>query len=295
MPVESRRRDAVSSPWIELTESEFSRFRELIYKSSGIRIPVTKRVMMSNRLRRRLRDTGIGSFAAYYTMLTTPGAAAAAEMPRFLDEITTNETYFFRDPHHFAWFGDTYLPDLIKNARLGKRPRSLRVWSAAASTGEELYSLALKLQERKSELTGWKITLLGTDLSAAVLASARKGTYDERALRLVTQDQRRLFFDHDPAAARWTVKPETRATATWKIHNLIQPLKEEPFDVILIKNVLIYFDAVSKQTVVENLIGRMGKDGYLVVGPTEGIHTMLGALGRKNAWLYQRGPTDVGV
>ncbi len=285
----------MSSPWIELTEPEFARFRDLIYKSSGIRIPLTKRVMVSNRLRRRLRATGIATFAAYYTMLSNPGPASAAEMPKFLDEITTNETYFFRDPHHFAWFGETYLPEIIKNARLGKRRRSLRIWSAAASTGEELYSLALKLQERKAELSGWKITLLGTDLSAAVLDAARKGTYDERALRLVSPDQRRLYFDHDPALARWIIKPEIRAAVSWKNHNLIQSLKEDPFDIILIKNVLIYFDSASKQTVVANLIDRLVIGGGLVVGPTEGIHTMLAALERKNAWLYQRGTTDVGV
>jgi chemotaxis protein methyltransferase CheR len=285
----------VPSPFLELTEQEFERFRGLIYKVSGIRIPPTKRVMVSNRLRRRLRATGIDAFSSYYSLLTTPGAAAEAEMPRFLDEITTNETYFFRDPHHFEWFGGTFLPELVKKARLGKHPRSLRVWSAAASTGEELYSVALKVQERKAELGGWKVVLFGTDLSPAVLDSARKGTYDERALRLVDKDQRRLYFDQDPAAQRWTVKPEVRALATWKSHNLLRPLLQDPFDLILIKNVLIYFDTESKKAVVAHLVDRLAKGGSLIVGPTEGIHNMLGALERKSAWLYQRGASDVGI
>jgi chemotaxis protein methyltransferase CheR len=295
MPLEPRRKDAVPSSAVELTDSEFARFRELIYKTSGIRIPATKRVMVSNRLRRRLRATGIATFSAYYSTLTVDGPAREAEMPRFLDEITTNETYFFRDPHHFAWFGDVYLPELIASARAGKRRRSLRVWSAAASTGEELYSIAIKIQERSAELAGWKIGLLGTDLSAAVLQSARNGVYDDRAMRLVTPEQRRLYFDHNAAEARWTIKREVRATVSWKIHNLLSPLKEEPFDIILIKNVLIYFDVTSKQTVVQNLIDRLGGSGSLIVGPTEGIHTMLGELERKTAWLYQRRATDVGV
>lgn len=295
MSLESRWRAAVPSSTIELTEPEFARFRELIYKTSGIRIPATKRVMVSNRLRRRLRATGIATFAAYYAMLTRNGPAREAEMPRFLDEITTNETYFFRDPHHFQWLGDVYLPELLKNARTGKRRRSLRVWSAAASTGEELYSVAIKIQERKLEFAGWKIALLGTDLSTAALEAARNGAYDDRAMRLVTPEQRRLFFEHDAVLARWTIKPEVRAAASWKIHNLLEPLKEEPFDIIFIKNVLIYFDATSKQTVVQNLIDRLAGYGCLIVGPTEGIHTMLGKLERKTAWLYQRGATDVGV
>lgn len=283
------------SPLLELTEPEFERFRQLIYKVSGIRIPPTKRVMVSNRLRRRLRATGIDTFSAYYTMLTAPNESAEAEMPRFLDEITTNETYFFRDPHHFEWFGTTFLPELCRQARTGKHPRTLRVWSAAASTGEELYSIALKIQERKSELSGWKITLLGTDLSTAALDAARRGVYDARALRLTTPEQRRLYFDHDPAADRYTIKPDIRALAQWKIHNLLRPLDSGPFDVILIKNVLIYFDLASKQTVVHNLIDRLARGGSLVVGPTEGIHGMLGTLERRTAWLYQRGASDGGV
>jgi chemotaxis protein methyltransferase CheR len=285
----------VLSPFLELTEPEFERFRQLIYKVSGIRIPPTKRVMVSNRLRRRLRATGIDSFSAYYAMLTAPDAHAEAEMPRFLDEITTNETYFFRDPHHFEWFGSTFLPALGRQARLGKHPRTLRVWSAAASTGEELYSIALKVQERRSELSGWKIALLGTDLSTAALDSARKGVYDERALRLISAEQRRLDFDHEPATDRYTIRPDIRALAQWKVHNLLRPLDAEPFDLILIKNVLIYFDLASKQTVVRNLIDRLASGGSLIVGPTEGIHGMLGALERKTPWLYQRGASDGGV
>lgn len=278
---------------VELTDEEFTRFRALIYRVSGIQIPVTKRVMVSNRLRKRLRATSISTFAAYYTMLTSPGPGEA-EMPRFLDEITTNETYFFRDGHHFEWFGSTFIPELIAKAKLGKRPRSLRVWSAAASTGEELYSLAIKLSEHKADLAGWKITLLGTDLSGAVLESAKAGSYDDRSLRLVTAEQRKLFFDHDPAKQRWIVKPELRALVTWKPHNLLRPFVGEPFDLILLKNVMIYFDADSKQKVVKNLLAAMARDGYLIIGPTEGVHNLLGSVDRHKAWLYQRGGGDVG-
>src|SRR5262249_32661556 len=152
----------------------------LIYRVAGIRIPGTKRVMVSNRVRRRLRATGIDTFSGYYTYLTS--GAGGGEMPRFLDEITTNETYFFRDPHHFEWLGETFLPEVIRQGRLHQRPRSLRIWSAASATGEELYSIALKLFAHKHLLTGWKTTLLGTDLSGAVLDAARAGAYDARAL-----------------------------------------------------------------------------------------------------------------
>lgn len=270
----------------ELTESEFDRFCKLIYRVAGIRIPGTKRVLVATRVRRRLRATGITSFSAYLSFLNS--AAGAGELPMFVDVMTTNETYFFRDPHHYEWFGGEFLTELAQQAALRKRPRTLRVWSAASSTGEEPYSIALKVAARKAMLAGWKIALLGTDLSGAVVEAARAGVYDERALRLVADDDRRQYFAHDPAAQKWTVGKELRALVSFEIHNLLEPLKKDPFDCIFIKNVLIYFDAESKKTVVGNLLGSLAKGGYLVVGPSEGIYGMLGALQKHKSWLYQK-------
>jgi chemotaxis protein methyltransferase CheR len=270
----------------ELTDDEYEKFCGLIYRLSGIRIAENKRVMVGNRVRRRLRATGIGSFAEYYTFLTSP--AGAAEMPSFLDEITTNETYFFRDIQHYDWLGETFLPELVQNAALRKRTKTLRIWSAACSTGEEPYSIALKFLGKKAMFAGWRNTILGTDLSGSVLTDARAGRYDARAVRLVEPAQRLAFFNEDPAAQRWTVRPELKALVTWKQHNLLSPLKEDPFDCIFIKNVLIYFDKDSKQTVVRNLIDALDKGGYLVVGPTEGIYSMLDPLTKLKPWLYQK-------
>jgi chemotaxis protein methyltransferase CheR len=270
----------------ELTEEEYQKFCGLIYRVAGIRIAENKRVMVSNRVRRRLRATEIKTFAEYYSFLISP--AGSAEMPLFLDAITTNETYFFRDTQNYDWLGDTFFPEISQQALLRKRPKSLRIWSAACSTGEEPYSIALKFLGKKSLFTGWKTTLLGTDLSGAVLDSARAGIYDARAVRLIDPAQRQTFFEEDPKNDRWAIKPEVKALVTWKQHNLLSPLKEEPFDCIFLKNVLIYFDTDSKQIVVRNLINALAKGGYLVVGPTEGIYTMLDSLSKLKPWLYQR-------
>ncbi|HWE40690.1 MAG TPA: protein-glutamate O-methyltransferase CheR [Isosphaeraceae bacterium] len=275
-----------AKPLAELTDDEFGRFRALIYRVAGIRIPPTKRVMVSNRIRRRLRATGIGGFSAYYAHLTS--AAGGGEMPRFLDEITTNETYFYRDPHHYQWLADSFLPEVARQARLRRHPRRLRFWSAACSTGEEPYSIALKLLAYRPQLPGWSLTVLGTDLSTAALDAARAACYDEKAVRLVPPDERRTRFDHDPVAGRWTLKPEARALVSWKAHNLITPLREEEFDCIFIKNILIYFDEDSKRVVVGRLIDLLAEGGFLVVGPTEGIHKMLDGLVRHRPWLYQK-------
>jgi chemotaxis protein methyltransferase CheR len=242
--------------------------------------------MVGNRVRRRLRATGIAGFKDYYAFLTSP--AGAGEMPQFLDEITTNETYFFRDIHHYDWLGETFFPEIVQNAAMRKRPKTLRIWSAACSTGEEPYSIALRLLGKKPMFAGWRTTILGTDLSGAALADARAGRYDARAVRLVEPAQRLAFFNEDPAAQRWTVRPELKALVTWKPHNLLAPIKEDPFDCIFIKNVLIYFDKESKHVVVRNLIDAMNKGGYLVVGPTEGIYSMLDPLNKLKPWLYQK-------
>jgi chemotaxis protein methyltransferase CheR len=270
----------------ELTPQEYRNYCELIYRVAGIRIVDNKRVMVSNRVRRRLRATGIASFAAYYAFLTSP--AGDGEMPLFLDAITTNETYFFRDPQHYEWLADTFLPGVFDEAAARKRPRKLRIWSAACSTGEEPYSIALKLLEKQPRFAGWRITLVGTDLSGAVLDTARAGRYDARAIRLIEPAHRKLFFDEDAKSQRWTVKPEIKSLVTWKQHNLLLPFDEGPFDCLFLKNVLIYFDTESKQTVVRNVMNALAKGGYLVIGPTEGIYAMLDPLTKLKTWLYQR-------
>ncbi|MFO0951955.1 MAG: protein-glutamate O-methyltransferase CheR [Isosphaeraceae bacterium] len=270
----------------ELTDEEFERFLALIYKVAGIKIPSTKRVLVTNRVRRRLRATNIAGFSQYYAFLTSP--AGSAEMPHFLDEITTNETYFYRDIHHFDWLSDAFLPEIAEAGRLGKRPRTVRVWSAAASTGEELYSVALRFARVAHLFKGWTVELFGTDLSAAALASARAASYDDRAVRLVPPDERQRCFDRDAATGRWTLKQEIRSMATWRVHNLMLPLRHEPFDCVFIKNVLIYFDIKSKQAVTKHLLSALGPKGYLVVGPTEGIYNMLDPLEKLKPWLYRR-------
>jgi chemotaxis protein methyltransferase CheR len=270
----------------ELTDEEYAKFCGLIYRVAGIRIAENKRVMIGNRVRRRLRATGIPGFGEYYAYLTSP--SGNGEMPLFLDAITTNETYFFRDPQHYDWLGETFLPEVAHQAVLRKRPKTLRIWAAACSTGEEPYSIALKVLEKKPLLAGWRTTILGTDLSGAALDAARAGRYDARAVRLIETAQRQAFFAEDPKTQRWTIKPDVKALVTWKQHNLLFPLKDDPFDCIFIKNVLIYFDKDSKQVVVRNLIESLAKGGYLVVGPTEGIYAMLDPLSRLKSWLYQK-------
>jgi chemotaxis protein methyltransferase CheR len=271
-----------------LSQQEFDRFRTLIYQLSGIRVAPTKQILVSNRLRKRLKETGIESFDAYYKFITTP--PGKAEVASFLDAITTNETYFFRDLSQFDWLGRNFLDELIQAAAKGTHTRRIRVWSAASSSGEELYTISIVLREHAAELAGWRIELLGTDLSQQVLDAARNACYDERALRLVDAARRQSFFQQDPAnPARWQVRQDLRSIPRWRRHNLMNPLVgEEPFDVVFLKNVLIYFDSESKEKVLRNVVAAIRPGGFLVVGPTDSVSKHLGQMTREKPWLYRK-------
>ncbi|MFM7131245.1 MAG: CheR family methyltransferase [Isosphaeraceae bacterium] len=185
-----------------LNEQEFERFRTLIYQLAGIRVAPTKQILISNRLRRRLKETGISNFENYYRHLTSP--AGKAEVAFFLDAITTNETYFFRDLSQFEWLGGPFLKEMTQAVAKGTHTRRLRVWSAASSSGEELYTISIVLREHSDQIGGWRLELLGTDLSQQVLDPARNGIYEERALRLVTAARRSAYFQQDAGTAgKW--------------------------------------------------------------------------------------------
>lgn len=270
----------------KLSPQQFGRFRDFIYRQSGIRMDVSKVTLVSNRIRRRLRAGAFADFDAYYSHLTS--REGLGELEQFLDAITTNETHFFRTPAHFEWFKREFLAEMIANQRQSAQPAALRVWSAACSTGEEPYSLAICAAEDGLRLKNWKITIVGTDISEAALKDARQGIYRERSLEEVSPTQRKRYFDAQPGGKSWQVKPAVRELVEFRRHNLMQPLGLPPFDCIFIRNVLIYFDRESKQAVIKHLIGAMAPGGYLVVGPSEGIYDMLEPLEKRASCIYQK-------
>ena len=194
----------------ELTDEEYKKFCELIYRVAGIRIADNKRVMVTNRVRRRLRATGIKTFAEYYAFLTSP--AGGDEMPLFLDAITTNETYFYRDHQHYDWLGQTFLPEIVAASRGGNGPRFCGSGRRLAAPARSPIRSRSRCWQSRHAVLGLENQPLGTDLSGAVLASARAGSYDERAVRLVNPDDASGTSRKMPAAKRWTVKNEVRST-----------------------------------------------------------------------------------
>ncbi len=268
-----------------LNPRQFDQFCDFIYKESGIRIDERKVTLLSNRIRRRLKAGNFPDFDVYYKFLTS--AAGADELAGFLDAITTNETFFFRTEKHFDWLRNEFVPELLQQQRAGKRSASLRIWSAGCASGAEAYTIAICLAEESFRLRDWSLHILGTDISEDALREAREGVYKQRSIEGVSEKQLRRHF-RTVDADRWQVRDEIRELVEFQKHNLMTPLEQPKFDCIFIRNVLIYFDRQSKQTVIDHLLNSLVPGGYLVVGPSEGIFDMLGSLRRISPLLYQK-------
>ena len=185
-----------------LSSHQFDRFRDFIYKNSGIHIDKNKVTLLSNRIRRRVNAGGFENFDVYYRFLTS--ADGASELGGFLDAITTNETYFFRTQKHFDWLSGDWLAEQVARQRAGQRKRQLRIWSAGCANGSEPYSIAICLAENLYRLRDWSLEVVGTDISEEMLEAARSGIFKSRAIDEVPERQRRRYFqnptDNDPTS-----------------------------------------------------------------------------------------------
>lgn len=271
---------------VQVTDQQLAEFAQLIYARTGIRVSPQKKTLLSNRLRRRLRETGIETFEDYYRHLKRL-RADDPEWDAFLQEITTHETYLFRDQSHWDWFRGTYLPALASSLGEGGR-RSLRIWSAACSTGDEVYTIACCIAACLPNFQSWQIRILGTDIGLGALEQAKAAVFGQRAMRLVPDDYQTRFFAKAKDANIWQAKPMLTAMATFRQHNLLEPLREPPFDLVFLKNVLIYFDSQSKLRVLDHVRSALRPGGYLVAGAAEGVSELLRDFTRVAPWLFRK-------
>ena len=256
----------------ELTKDEFRFFQELVLNESGIHLGSKNRAMLVSRLWKRLRALDLSSFSAYYRLVKKD----PAEMVHMLDCICTNETHFFREPAAFTCLRERIFPEWLAAADEGKRSRTIRVWSAACSTGEEPYSLAMTLLSHFHEKAGWKIEVVGTDLSTKVLARASAGIWpSERVSGVPIEYQRRfLLKGFGPDKGKYKAADELRRVVRFQRMNLNQNTYEifGPFDLIFCRNVIIYFEWVTKLRVINQLGRHLAPQGYLFLGHAESVH-----------------------
>jgi chemotaxis protein methyltransferase CheR len=271
----------------QLSTEQLARFADLIYEVAGIKISPQKKTMLSNRLRRRLKANNMHDFDVYFNHLKGL-AVDNPEWDAFLQEVSTHETFLFRDENHWTWFQQEFLPEIVSQARSGDRPKSLRIWSAACSTGDEAFTMASCIADGINDGAQWKIEIVGTDIGVGAVRQAQQATFNERAMHLVPESMVRRFFDVSADKQSWKAKPMLSRWMKFQQHNLLEPLKEKPFDLIFLKNVLIYFDSASKKRALSHVIPLMAPGGYLVTAAAEGVATLIHDLTKVKPWLYRK-------
>ncbi len=262
-----------------LTRDEFGRFQELIYRIAGISMTDSKMVLVSGRLARRLQHYQLHSYGDYFELLNRPGNGA--ELQVAIDLLTTNETFFFREPKHFRFLSDTVLPALPPG-------RTVRIWSGACSSGEELYSIAMVLADRLGERP-WE--LIGSDISARVLERARVGHYPMERIDEIPQDYLRRFCLKGVGRQDGTflVDAALRRRVQIRQINLNAPLPDlGQFDVVFLRNVMIYFDQNTKRQVVRRVASTLRSGGYLLVSHSESLNGVSEGLQLVTPSIYRK-------
>jgi chemotaxis protein methyltransferase CheR len=257
----------------KLSEKDFMRLSRFIHSECGIKMPMPKKVMLEARLKKRLRALGFESYEEYCDLLFSP-AGMQQERVFMINVVTTNKTDFFREPRHFEFLVQTALPELMRLRGTGTR----RVWSAGCSTGEEPYTLAMVLSEFATRMTGFNFSLLATDISTAVLEKAVQGIYKEERVENIPQALKRKYFMRSKDRGKRLVRvvPEMRTLVKFRRLNFLDHDfgMRELQDIIFCRNVIIYFDRLTQEKVLERLCQHLIPGGYLFMGHSETLSSL---------------------
>lgn len=255
---------------VKLLNEEFQVFARYIHDVSGIHLDSTKSYLVENRFQSLLQQYGCATYSELY--YKAKNDATRAVQRRIIDAITTGETLFFRDASPFELLQHKLIPDLIdRKVRQGVSglPPSIRIWSAAASTGQEIYSIAIVLKELLVDLNRYNIRLLGTDISDQAVAAASRGIYNRIEIERGLPKEKLLRY-FTPEGENWKIKDEIRALATFRQLNLMEDFSHlGTFDIIFCRNVAIYFDEDSKARLFTRMARSLDPDGALLIGSTE--------------------------
>lgn len=271
MALEIKPFEAKNAP--KISDKDFEQLRDYIYNVCGIYFHSSKKYFLESRLARRMEGTGCKTHADYYQYVRSP-ATGRAELTKLLDEITTNETCFFRNMPQLNALESKFLPEIV--AAKGKIGfKKLRIWSAGSSSGEEAYTMAMILLEKRATLLkDWIIEIVGTDINETVLAQAREGIYNSYSVRNTPDYYLKKYFKEE-GPGKFLLSPDVKKLATFNQLNLYDDNKMlfmKSFDFIFCANVLIYFDTSSKSKVVQHFYNNLQPYGYFFVGQSESLH-----------------------
>jgi len=254
----------VSATKVVLDDAEYARVRLLLARAAGLVFDEARRDSMGYSIGERLRTTGIATVGAYLDEVCAP---RSPERQRLIDEVTIQETHFFRNPPQMRALRAHVLPELIRHA--ASHGRRLRIWSAGCSTGEEPYTIAMMIRELLPSTAGWDIKVIATDISENALDAARRATYGARAVQLATAAEvSRFFVPVD--GGRYEVRSEVRELVELRHHNLVNdPPPADALDLVLCRNVTIYFSRETTRALMGRLHTALRDGGYLFLGHSE--------------------------
>lgn len=275
----------ISTPM--LTTEEFRIFRDLIYRYAGISLGDHKQPLVNSRLRRRLALYGTNSFSEYYDLVQSLGQESD-EFREMINCITTNKTDFFREPHHFKFVANTFVPEIVRLADEGRLPKKLRVWHAGCSTGEEAYTLGMVLAETLGRHRSWNVRQLASDIDTVVLGEAAEAIYDEERVSKIPSGLRRRYLLRGTGAQTglFKVHPSLIEKVTFRQINLLSdpwPFRTDiKFDLLFCRNVMIYFDKQTQKRLIDRFSRVLRPGGYLFIGHSEnmlGLSTRYQSIG----------------
>lgn len=284
-----------TEPEILMSDEEFRLIRDLIYNHCGLFFDNDCKYLLEKRLARRLSVHQLQAFREYYHFLKY-NRNKDQELSDIMDVLTTNETYFFRESFQLKAFTDEILPEL-KRLKEEKGTRSLRIWSAGCSSGEEPYTIAMLLIE-SGMFNGWKVEIIGTDISHRVLQQARKAVYGKSSFRTTEESYIKRFFKEQEGGFR--INDEVRELVTISHLNLFDHHKVAllgRMDIIFCRNVIIYFDQAAKRRVIETFYKVLIDGGHLLLGHSESLMNLSTAFSLrhlKNDMVYQK-PVTAGL
>jgi chemotaxis protein methyltransferase CheR len=254
-----------------LTDDELNRFNDFLYRKTGIRMDEKKRYFSERRILERIRITRSAGFAGYFQFLHCQ--ESGEELQQIVNLMTVNETYFFREHYQFDCMVNDLLNDVARRKRKGQR---IRIWSVPCSTGEEPYSIAIFLLEKWLHVDDYEIEILASDIDTSVLSKARAGIYDERALHALPASYRRKYFSR-VGDAQWQIVEDLRTSIDFSIVNVTnaqQFWRGGDVDLVFCRNLLIYFDDVSRRQVADMFFEAMAPGGFICLGHSESMSRM---------------------
>lgn len=272
-----------------LPDDVFRLLRDFIHDYCGIFFDDGSKFLLERRLNRRLQQRQLKSFEEYYHFLRYD-RKREEELVLLIDNLTTNETYFFREGAQLKAFSEEILPE-IRETLAGRK--SLRIWSAGCSTGEEPYTIAMLMLESGDWWRGWQVEILGSDINQRVLHTARRGVYKKGSLRATSAEMAAKYFVEE-GKGEYRIIDRVRGLVSFSCVNLLDPFKASlirDVDIIFCRNVIIYFDREAKKKVIESFYDKLREGGYLLLGHSESLINISNAFvlrTLKNDMVYQK-------